>query len=316
MVSSMVTRSRVWLAAWLMLAACDAGFEKPSIVLDLRVLALRSDPAEVVVDVDPANLGSTQLPPVTVTALLADPQGPRPLAYTLTACPVNTDTLRCDDPTQPRRVFADATTADTGADPPSGSLQVDVDLLRAALDADRFHGLGGVPVQIELAVRPAGAAADATVYASKPVTYAPRVPAGRTANQNPTFAELDADGAAWAAGAPLAVAPHQELLLLPIEPDGVRETYVVPTLDGGERTFTENLRYSWFAEDGDFSDERTGGPVDIFGNHPLLRTRWTAPPRAGPVRLWVVQRDERGGTSWTERSIVVQGAAPAARASD
>jgi hypothetical protein len=85
----------------------------------------------------------------------------------------------------------------------------------------------------------------------------------------------------------------------------VRETYSVPTLDGSVRTFTENLRYSWLATAGSFSDEHTGGPVDAFGNHPLLRTRWTAPPAAGPVELWVVVRDERGGTYWTKRTFMV-----------
>jgi hypothetical protein len=105
---------------------------------------------------------------------------------------------------------------------------------------------------------------------------------------------------------PLPVAPAQVVTLDPVEPDGVRETYSVPTLDGNVRVFTENLRYSWFATAGDFSDELTGGPTDIFGNEPLLRTKWTAPAEVGPVRLWLVVRDERGGTYWTERSFIVQ----------
>jgi hypothetical protein len=300
----MVTRILA-LALLVGAAACSNNFEARSIILDLRVLGMRSDPAEVVVDVDPASLASTDLPPVATTILLADPLGPRPIQYMLTACPV-TDDLRCDEPAQPNRVFAQGTTGDVDASPPVGVLQVDIELLQAALAADDFHGLGGIPVQIELIAKPANAGDDQLIYASKELFYAARIPAGRTENQNPTLAELDADGDPFVEAVPLGVAPAQVVTLEPVEPAGVHETYSVPTLDGNVRVFTENLRYSWFATAGEFSDEQTGGPTDIFGNQPLLRTRWTAPTESGAVRLWLVQRDERGGTYWTERTFIVQ----------
>jgi hypothetical protein len=296
--------SLIPLAAVGLVAGCNNGFQKESIVVDLRVLALRSDPAEVVVDVNPADLASVELPDVVVTALIGDPQGPRPLAYTLTACPM-TDSRRCDDASAPKVKFADMTTDDAEAMPPTGTLHVDVALLQAALAADTFHGLGGIPVQVELAIGPVGGGADAAVYAEKFVTYAARIPAGRTANRNPTIAELLADDTPFDPMSPLSVAAGQRVTLEPKEPDGVRETYATPTLDGGERTFTENMRYSWLATAGSFSDEHTGGPVDAFGNQPLLRTHFTAPPEPGPVKIWVVQRDERGGTYWTERVVMV-----------
>lgn len=286
-------------------AACSNNFESRSIVLDLRILGMRSDPAEVVVDVDPANLLATDLPPVTTTILLADPFGPRPIQYMLTACPV-TDRLRCDEPAQPNRVFAQGTTGDVDESPPVGVLEVDVELLQAALAADDFHGLGGIPVQVELRARPEAAGDDQLIYASKQIFFAARVPAGRTENQNPSLAALDVDGDAFANGVPHPLAPGQEVTLDPVAASGVQETYSVPTLDGNVRTFTENLRYSWYATAGDFSDDQTGGPVDVFGNQPLLRTRWTAPHQTGTVRLWLVQRDERGGTYWTERAFIVQ----------
>src|SRR5262249_53084587 len=161
--SPMVTRAS-WL--WVLLcAACDTGFQKQSIVVDLRVLAIRSDPAEVVVDVDPADLTNLQLPAVVFTALVGDPLGPRSLAYTFTACPV-TDSLRCDEPGDPTRRFADTTTDDVDASPPTATLAVDLELLQAALAADKFHGLGGIPVQVEMVIRPAGAPDDQAVFAS------------------------------------------------------------------------------------------------------------------------------------------------------
>src|SRR5262249_31616800 len=141
------------LAALAFLGACDNNFQKESIDVDLRALAVRTDPAEVVVAVDPTDLTSIQLPPVAFTALLGDPMGPRALAYTMPACPV-TDDLRCDDNTQPNRVFKDDVSGDVDGDPPFGVLEIDIPLLRAALAADDFHGLGGIPVQVELVVRP------------------------------------------------------------------------------------------------------------------------------------------------------------------
>ena len=51
-----------------------------------------------------------------------------------------------------------------------------------------------------------------------------------------------------------------DVRLTPIEPDGVREEYVVPTLDGSARMFTESLSYQWSASAGGFSsgfDRRT-----------------------------------------------------------
>jgi hypothetical protein len=100
------------------------------------------------------------------------------------------------------------------------------------------------------------------------------------------------------------VSPGERVTLLPREPDGAREAYVVPTFDGGSRSFTENLRYQWLATTGDFSRNNTGGELDVAGNSPPLDTRWLAPDDPDEVggglevRMWIVQRDERGGQAW------------------
>src|SRR5262249_7175287 len=144
-------------------------------------------------------------------------------------------------------------------------------------------------------------------------------PARRKPNQNPSIRalyvldqELEGGRCADATTVPFQVAPGQEIDIAPVEPDGVREVYQLPTFDGGTRTFTENLRYSWFATAGSFTLEQSGGPTDLFGNRPVLDTHWVAPSAAnlsmlvdGKVSLWVVQRDERGGTYWTERCLQV-----------
>jgi len=295
-------RRAAWLAVAVSFAAgCETGFETQSLVIDLRVLAVRSDPAEVVVDVDPDDLASVQLPPVTFTALLADPAGPRPLEYTWTACP-ETMSLRCDDPDVTFSLQFGGGTTDVSVEP-SATLQVNLPLLMAALEQDEFLGLGGIPVIAELVLR----APDGNViHAAKRIFFGPRVPPEKVANLNPTLAELRARDAPFPEETALVVTRLEEIELMPVEPPDAREVYVVPTLDGGSRTFTENLRYSWLATGGTFKDEFTGGATDIFGNTPLLQTRWTAPGEPGSITLWLVQRDERGGTSWTRRTVQVQ----------
>ncbi len=43
--------------------------------------------------------------------------------------------------------------------------------------------------------------------------------------------------------APVQVATGQDVDIVPVVPDAVRETYVLPTFDGGEESFTEYLTY-------------------------------------------------------------------------
>ncbi|HKA91054.1 MAG TPA: hypothetical protein VKE22_25505 [Haliangiales bacterium] len=291
-------RTYAWLA---LLCACDAGFADPNIVVDLRVLAIRTDPAEVVVDFDPANPTNVTFPTVTVTALVIDPAGPRH-SYRFTACPKQRN-LRCDGEVLPHLIFGEGV-AEAGQETIVASLDVTLDLLKGAIREDPFGGFGGVPVNLELRVVAEGGGESAAVYGGKQMVYAPRVPPSRTPNQNPSFQDLTLDGEP-VEGCPV-VEPGREVKLEPIEPAGVREDYVVPTLDGGQRMFTENLRYAWLATAGEFSSGNTGGPVDFFGNKPPLWTKWTAPDADTRVRLWIVQRDERGGTFWTERCLQVQ----------
>src|SRR5262249_22915272 len=108
---------------------------------------------------------------------------------------------------------------------------------------------------------------------------------------------------------PFTLAPGTQIILTPVETNGARETYVIPTLDGGSEMFTESLTYQWVATAGKFSTGTTGGPRDPFGNPAPLSTRWTAPKGVTgrtEISMWVVQRDERFGVAWYERCIVVE----------
>jgi hypothetical protein len=284
----------------LLIAACDPGFESKSIVIDLRMLAIAGDPPEVVEDFDVENPVLPSVPPVTVTGLVADPEGLGPLAWRLSACPPE-QSRRCEKNIQPMGQGVGL--------PMQASLQAGADLLLASFEGgEQDFSLGGLRVMVALEVWPEGRRPEDGIVGAKMLIYAPRIPPERVANRNPTMTAILVDDAEeWIDdGVCRPVTAGVEVRLEPVESEGARETYLLPTLDGGARAITENLRYAWFATGGSFSAESTGGPVDFFGNRPPLHTRWKAPEdQSGTFQLWLVQRDERGGTSWTERCFDV-----------
>ena len=70
----------IGIALALACGACDAGFETPSIVLDLRLLGMAGSPPEIVADFDPMAPTIPDLPPIDVAVLVADPGADRRLA--------------------------------------------------------------------------------------------------------------------------------------------------------------------------------------------------------------------------------------------
>jgi len=153
----------------------------------------------------------------------------------------------------------------------------------------------------------------------------PRIPADVTQNHNPTISGLTAavdDGdpepiplvrcadLGPTGTTPLIVNTDDIVRLTPVEPAGIHEVYVVPTITGGEQTFTEAISYQWTVGNGSFSTGTSGGPVDLFGNPAPLFTDWYAPEpgdlsEVTDVPLWIVQRDDRLGEAWFESCLRV-----------
>jgi hypothetical protein len=194
-------------------------------------------------------------------------------------------------------------------------------VLGAQLEGDTLHGLGGVDVELALRVGGENGDRELDQYAVKSARVSPRIPASHTANTNPRIDRIDTaiDDAAPVAlplvrcaenPAPFEVAPGTKLRMTPVEPDGVREVYMVPTLDGKSQTFTESLTYQWVASAGGFSNGSTGGPHDLSGNPAPLFTDYRAPAAGdldGPtdISVWIIQRDERLGVQWYEACLRV-----------
>lgn len=66
----------------------------------------------------------------------------------------------------------------------------------------------------------------------------------------------------------------------------------------------ESMRVGWYTTRGRFELERTGRAVDDPA--PYTSSRWVAPDTPGPVTVWMVIRDARGGVGWAERVLLVE----------
>jgi hypothetical protein len=68
-------------------------------------------------------------------------------------------------------------------------------------------------------------------------------------------------------------------------------------------TQREGIEAAWFATGGSFENDRTGrGPTDRTNS---TTNTWHAPVGTKIVHLWVVLRDDRGGTGWAEYALDV-----------
>lgn len=311
------------------LAGC-ASFENPDIVIDFRILGIAAEPPEQVIDVDiqnpqpPAEL-LDQAVPTEICVLLSDRVFERRLRWEMTVCTLDRNS-RCSGGAL--YTIGSGIWEDPEASPTSprlcDTIQPDGNLLGVALYAfenDQLRGLGGIYYGVQLRVGGEFDDPELDLYGSKNLRLMPRIPPEIQPNQNPSLERVDIDlpdaelvplafGRCRDQAAPIEVPAGTLVRLTPVEPEGAREEYVVPTIDGASRMFTENLTYQWLATAGNFTAGTTGGPRDAFGNLATLFTDWRAPAAAdlaGPtdVEFWFIQRDERLGLKWYESCIRV-----------
>ena len=67
----------------------------------------------------------------------------------------------------------------------------------------------------------------------------------------------------------------------------------------------ESMRVSWFGTAGSFYTDHTGRSQEEF-SQTSSDNSWTAPKGSGPVFMWVVLRDDRGGVDWRSFEVNVQ----------
>ncbi|MGZ6142749.1 MAG: hypothetical protein ACXWLM_05395 [Myxococcales bacterium] len=262
------------VALALLAAGCPAGLEPQTSVSKLRVLAIRADPPELILQLDAG------LPAATLTALAVDPSDAG-ISMHFALC---TELSGVPSPTLPCPGAA-------GIDlPGAGPLAARLDLAdprilafaaAAQLDGGAFDAGGfaqaldqGVPLLIGFT-----ASTDARSLSGFQ-TLTLRTGARGPANSNPHLLDLEIPDA------------------------GPGETVHLQPDAGAKDDASEHYLFSFFATDGGLAALHTTDTTSTGQAEPTW-VEWTAPKLPGPVRIWVVVRDGRGGVDWLERDVEV-----------
>jgi hypothetical protein len=287
----------LWSTLVLAASGCTPDFDEVWQVKDLRILALKADPPEVL-----AATLALVAPKVTLTALVVDPTDPnRVVSWELWACPSASFSgtgsgsrgSSCEGATT-RELIA---RKKSKLDQITAELTPTPELLTAALKEDPGRGFGGVPLLVELRIDDDKAG---LVQAVKRVVYGLALPlsiealtqgkgiklppakdgawagACRSAapacdkglecllsrclkrpNVNPEVSGVSVDKKA--VGSSWSVAAGEELELLPAPAAGDKEPYVVQTFSGGTKQLEEYLTWRFYTTSGVLSHANTGG---------------------------------------------------------
>jgi hypothetical protein len=285
----------IWLVLVSMLSGavgCTPDFDEVWQVKDLRILALRADPPEILGSIEEA------IPAVHVDGLIVDPRGPDELFFwEFWVC--TPEELSCDKARQQHLVKE----GHTPLSEISMDYYLDRELLLASIEADVLKGFGGVPVMVELRV----SRGEYSARAIKRLAYGTVTPPEKKPNHNPSLQRIMADD--QDVTPPLMVATEKEVKLLPEASAESKEDYVVTTFTGGSRSLTEYLTYSFYATSGTISNASTGGKPSPFVTKNTvtdLSSGWSPDPLVEAATLWIVIQDDRGGVGWTTLPAKIQ----------
>jgi len=333
-------RHALTLAALAVAAGC-ADLDDRSFVHDLRLLASAAEPPEIfIADFDdPGDIPSV---PVTAL-VADPAGGGRPVSARLTACPYFVDTITsatggsavlCDPfPPELKREFP--VTDDISADGLQHTLAATVsfdDATRAvfarAPATDRIYGMA---VFTEWQV----SAGDESTTAVKRLRFTqPQPDWGQTPNRNPVIDDvafyvavspatgrpagpIDYDRAR---GQPVPMPLEGKVVVDPVPAaDAVETNYVTPVATSASDPTPvltvierERVRFSFYATAGRFQPATTStelGPLRERDRPPVTWSTYVAPGPGAPrptgdvAVIWIVARDERGGSAWIRREI-------------
>lgn len=300
------------LAFVLLLAfsACSFGFDSPSQVKDLRVLAIQVDPPELT----PMNA----LNGLKVTALVVNTEPVDSMSWALAMCltapKTGTGLGRCPDGSTV------LTSAATGLD----AIGLQGPLPPTVLGILQSRQALAPQLQLELTV------GDAPLYAEKSVAVTAVPVPGQAPNANPVLTGLTFDGQPWLAGTPLVVkvgscaSEKKETVtnadrskstfcthdLVPSFDESQQQVYSARSNTTGEvTTQQEKLRFAWFADQGVFhraTTQQAGASNNPTASGDVSNVWREADGLSGTVNFWVVVRDGRGGESWEIRSLQLE----------
>lgn len=118
-----------------------------------------------------------------------------------------------------------------------------------------------------------------------------------TPNQNPRLGRFLVDDVPVPPGATVTLDPDEPYELSFELPDASVESYTYTNTRGEVETRTEEPYASWYATDGEVTEE--------FTLPPYWASTWIA-PAAGDGHWWVVVRDRRGGMAWLAQPWTVR----------
>jgi hypothetical protein len=310
--------------------ACKPDLGAPiSLVQGPRILAVRGEPPEakematVAYDLLAVDAGGTLPSPPAFWAVCKAPRPPSETNAVSGAC------LTIPDDAGPAPTFSGAiTSADpndqtsSGACSTFGPLRPPSDPNARPRDPDvtggfyqpvrvRLDGSDGAPALFDFDLERIQCR-----LGNAPIDVANQYNNGYQPNRNPLLAQLTLaiDGGAPAPIAPVIVgAPPPAATALPagatltLEASWAAEaaeTFPVYDLQSVALvTHREALRVSWFATAGAFAHDVTGRAEDDLAL--ATDNDWTAPTAPGPVHLWLVLRDSRGGIDFQEFALDV-----------
>jgi hypothetical protein len=295
------------------LGGCSAGFDSPTLLTKLRLLALQAEP------VNPA-LGDTS----TIAPLIYSPSSATAaLEWSWSWCPVlgqPNDGYVCPisyDEAGAMLAAAGVTAPvpafDLGTGPTAAFTNPFPPDVLAALCAGGFDGqpvdcTNGFPIRVSVRVTQGAAVQLGTTVVRLPTV------AGAASNANPVPGALSVDLAMGTetlddAGSVQVPRLQDNVLHIAID-DSQAETYVGTGLDGDAATLRETLLVSWFAALGDFHDARTLFIDGVESLADATTDKWTPPATREEARatsrLIVVVRDDRGGVGWTSATASLE----------
>jgi hypothetical protein len=266
-----------WLPFLVAVGGCSGNFESYSVVTGLRLLGAKSEPAEIAP-------GDT----ATLTAFVVDPQSS---AFQI-------DWAACTEPPIPGtgQVNTDCVTVDSAPYLTELGNGLTVTAQTPVFDPTTIgdpDATGGRYLPIRLKV----SASDGNLTGILSL----RISSDQALNHNPKIADITADGASLPldGAAPLEVHAGQILTLrASVTPDST-EQYQALATDGTTQTRTEQIAISWFTTFGSWQDDSTGTDTD----DPLTIAA-PLPQTGQSIDLWIVARDERGGSDFAHRTLL------------
>ena len=325
--------SLVFLMA--MSAACSPDFERPSEVLDFRILAVQVEPPEYIykVSLDESgmpeiDMAALSIPAARVTVLVSNPLAPdSPFEYVVEGCNLDTNLACVED--DARLEYGSGTAVPEVFEVP---VVLGLEQITAAFTGAPFFGVYGAASWI----------AGQLTYQEEEIAFlkafvlSPDYGQGRVPNTNPRIAgiltgekgqevplPLDADAVFQADSS-------EEYRLSASFPEGTRETYVVKAVDlsvvaaqdevdfaaiwknAYDKELTEELNVDFYGTCGVFSDDRKSESLNVAfesekdKDNKDLSVTWTAPDEPVPCTLWFVAGDSRGGVGWYRLSVNIK----------